>query len=121
MILASCLNFEDDSNEPKAVVSITNYTLEKLKIDSDEYFLSKKIYDYIDIEETSKISVKLDKTITAIGDVSGKNYGSRSFPFEGEYTWGITGASTVSVKLDKMTTATGDISVKKTRKQKLPL
>jgi hypothetical protein len=83
----SCSNSTDHNNEPEAVVSITNHTLEKLKIDSDEYFLFKKVYHYIDPDETRRVWVKTGEWITVVGDVSGKNYGSRIFPFEGSYTW----------------------------------
>jgi hypothetical protein len=77
----------EDNDEPEAVVAITNYTLEKLKIDTGEYFLFKKVYYYIDPNKTRGILVKTGEWIIVVGDVSGKYYGSRIFHFEGSYTW----------------------------------
>jgi hypothetical protein len=89
LILLNSCSFLIDEDEPKekAKVTITNYTLEKIKVDYGEYFLFKPLYHYIEKDESGSINVELGKSVTAIGDVSGKVYGSRSFPYKGDYTW----------------------------------
>ena len=89
-LLVSCPTDPDD-DRPYVIIRVYNYSVEKIKIVSDEYVFSgiRKEYGTIDKDEIRTISVKANERVSAIGDVSGKNYGSRNFGSALTYDWVI--------------------------------
>jgi hypothetical protein len=72
-----------------AKVHVYNYTLEKINIVREKTSASgsERHYASIPIDEMRTISIQVNRSVSAIGDASGKHYGTRNFTLAVPYDW----------------------------------